>query len=230
MSRAAVCALVWVAVLSSACAALPARSDGRHAAGVFRATISSGEKPPKNVHYDPATIDRMEGSGVSASYGARVRDFSRTTSRETVHLWLGPEVVVGFASASTWSGLEADAPAGVSQAFELALARARLYGTSRAAKPSDNFWYRFELGGAAGLAYVRFSEDAVRQDGAPMVNPRTDSEVGPAVGFSFGFWVSEHVVIRLDSNYMFLSPELSFRSPGGKRVHGLGAIGIVIVK
>jgi hypothetical protein len=230
MSRAALSALVSAAVLSSACAALPARNDGRHAAGVFRASIVSGDELPKNVYYDPASIDRMEGSGVFASYGVRVRNLSQTTSRESVHLWLGPEVVVGFASASTWAGLEADAPSGISQTFVLALARARLFGRSGTATPTNHFWNRFELGGAGGLASVWFSEDAMRRDGTPMANPVTDTELGPAVGFSFGFWLSEAVVIRLDGNYMFLSPELSFRWPGGKRMHGLGGIGIVIVK
>ena len=228
MSRAAMSALVS-ALLSSACASLPAQSAGRHAAGVFRAYVSSGEQAPKNVYYDPATIDRMEGSGIFASYGVRVRDFSKTTSRETVHLWLGPELVAGHASASTWSGLEGDVPARVSQTFGLALARARYHGTNRPGTPSQNFWHRFELGGAGGLAYVRFSEDAVRQDGTPRASRVTDSEVGPAGGFSFGFWVSEQVVLRLDANFMFLSPELSFRWPGGKRVHGLGGIGIIII-
>ena len=230
MSHASTRATLVVVVLSSACTSLPVRSDGRHVAGVFRATFSSGEDLPKNVYYDPNTIDRIEATGVLASYALRVRDWRKTTSRDSTHIWFGPEVTAGWCSGTTTAASGATVSAGVSQTVVMALARIRLYGTTRTATPSANFWSRFEVGGSGGLAYVRFTEDGVRRDGTPIANPVTNPELGPAAGFSFGFWISEEAVIRLDGTFLFLSPQLSFPWPGGKRVHGLAGIGLVIVK
>jgi hypothetical protein len=218
-NRSQVGCLLGSLLCYAACAHLH-ETGGSNAVGVHLSRAS----------YDPVTSTTPSREvGLGDAYGVRA-SYSRRIAGG-LKLWFGPEVLAAWLGESGLSTTSTSYPAAVSRSFAAALVRANFFAVANdpPGRWLDDLFQRVGLGVGVCLAYGRFAESQLLVDGSPNTSRRTDNVFGPTIAFSPDLRLTKNVILRADTYFLFLKPELSFPWPDRTADKVIAGGGLVVV-